>query len=570
MKNRLLFVLLSLTFGLSASNIIRQDVSPAFGPPMNVKGGGPDNYGYVWLSSDDAGGPAYDWIEIDPDSGGNGVAVHFSPDYNDGYAWIQLSQPFWFYGQRYDSIAVSVNGWLSFVDGLESFYGTIPSPTSPNATIAPLWRDLVFYSNYGDDDSTYVAYLPDQQLTVIEWNEISKLGSWPTNFTFQVILNHSDNTITFQYARATNWQSSRPVTVGIESPDGNDGLNIPGADVVLHDGYAIRFYPPPVVDTLIYDDSIVTSNWAWDSAGYGFGEKFVLSARPIETTINGAFVYVPDWPSGASGNFTVMVVDNDGPDGTPSTTLYTASVAVTSGSWNYIEFNDLVDSDGVFYLFFVQEEAYPNSPALSTDSRADLPNGFIWEYRRGTYVQSDSRYFGGEFLIRPVVSFYPRNTDAAAMWVKNAPQAEPYVPVALSGVVSSGGLMTSPFFAHIEVENSSGMVVFSDSAQAAPYLGELFDVSFRAWVPTDTGTFRLRMYVSLPNDPNPDNDTACSIIRVVNVHEGGPDCYNYTFKDSHASDGPTFGWTEISGTGQLLDVGSDSFVRVPLPFTFPF
>ncbi len=570
MRRTMLIVafMLMITSSIYGAEILSHKVVPTE-VPLDVKGGGPDNYGYTWLDSNDPGGPSYDWLEIDPDSGGSGTALHFSPDYNDGYVWVGLERPFWFYGQRFDSIAVSVNGWISFVDGVESFYGTIPSTSQPNGVVAALWRDLVFYNNYGDDDSAYVAYLPDQQLTVIEWNEISKLGSWPTNFTFQIVLDHSDNTIKIQYARATDWTAARPATVGIESPDGTDGLSVPNPDRTIHDGYAIKFIPPPTVDTLEYDDGVATSDWAWDSAGYGFGERFVLPGHPLNTVVNGVFVYVPNW-GGSSGSFTVLVVDDDGVNGAPGTIIFQTSAAVTSGSWNYIELGDVEDQNGIFYVFFVQEDGAPNSPALSTDSHPDLPEGFVWEYRNGEFRLSSSRFFGGDFLIRPVVAFYPRNVDAAAMWINDQYQAEPFSPVPLSGVVSHGGVINTAFYTYIDVRNSDGLVVFHDSALASPSLNELFTVNFRGWVPVDTGEYTLRMYVDCLTDPNHENDTVFSVIHVVNVHEGGPDCYNYTFKDSRAPDGPQFNWIEISGTGEPLPVGSDSFVSVALPFTFPF
>ena len=53
--------------------------------------------------------------------------------------------------------------------------------------------------------------------------------------------------------------------------------------------------------------------------------------------------------------------------------------------------------------------------------------------------------------------------------------------------------------------------------------------------------------------------------------EGGPDPFGYTYLDSSAPGGPTFDWTDISGTG--VDMGQtddDHYWSIDLPFEFDF
>jgi len=50
---------------------------------------------------------------------------------------------------------------------------------------------------------------------------------------------------------------------------------------------------------------------------------------------------------------------------------------------------------------------------------------------------------------------------------------------------------------------------------------------------------------------------------------GGPDSFGYTFKDSNEPGGPTFNWTEISGSGTSTGLGDDDYYY-SIPFTFTF
>ncbi len=89
-----------------------------------------------------------------------------------------------FYYDRYDSVAVGVNGFLSFLgNDLPSIAGDrpapLPCPVQPHAGIAPLWADLAL----GSSGAIYFRATPDS--AVAEWRGLEdEVGAGP--YTFQV------------------------------------------------------------------------------------------------------------------------------------------------------------------------------------------------------------------------------------------------------------------------------------------------------------------------------------------------------------------------------------------------
>jgi len=105
--------------------------------PTGAVSGGPDDYGYMWVDSDEPGGPAYDWVEINT----VGTAVSLG---DDAYQEVSLPFTFNFYGQDKTTVKISSNGYLTFGSDVAPGYTNRPIPDSgePNYFIAPFWDDL--------------------------------------------------------------------------------------------------------------------------------------------------------------------------------------------------------------------------------------------------------------------------------------------------------------------------------------------------------------------------------------------------------------------------------------------
>lgn len=131
-------------------------------------------------------------------------------------------------------LMVSSNGWMSFLPhqggALSGFTlaGTVPSPTEPNAVVAPYWRDLhTRYSGicYGTTGS------PGNRRFVIQWQDLHYCctDDPAVHLTFEVVIHElrrsqRNNIIDVVYQ---TMQGATSAGAGIENHDGTQGVTIP-------------------------------------------------------------------------------------------------------------------------------------------------------------------------------------------------------------------------------------------------------------------------------------------------------------------------------------------------------
>jgi len=218
--------------GRTAIKWARPHYEPAKGEPdpgrgvSPVKGqGGPDGYGYIWIDSDEAGGPVYDWVEIS----GVGTPLNLG---DDDYVEVSLPFPFNFYGEAKNSVKISSNGYLAFgINGVDYLNDPIPDPEVPNDLIAPFWDDL----NPTQGGQVYYCYDEDNSRFIVEWKEVPHWYN-EGSYTFEAIL-YPDGHIIYQYNTMDGDLTS--ATVGIENGDGSDGLEVVYNAAYIHDGLAV-------------------------------------------------------------------------------------------------------------------------------------------------------------------------------------------------------------------------------------------------------------------------------------------------------------------------------------------
>ncbi|MDP8206392.1 MAG: C25 family cysteine peptidase, partial [Candidatus Electryonea clarkiae] len=206
---------------------------------------GPDNYGYYAFDHTDTDYelyPEYDWIEINPevednDFEGEATEIDDRGDDQDTCAVFALPFEVQHYGEVFDSITISSNGFAAFGSWHDMDYalrnGPFPGPYGAPNMIAPYWDERAqgeIFHYYDEENNRYI----------IEWFETKgRTGSstYGHDCTFEVIIydqsgHHSTRTgdaeILFQYdemdrhlgyGRCMPWW-----TTGISDGTYNDGL----------------------------------------------------------------------------------------------------------------------------------------------------------------------------------------------------------------------------------------------------------------------------------------------------------------------------------------------------------
>ena len=203
--------------------------------------GGPDAFGYTFRDSHLTGGPAYEWIEIRE----SGTKV--LPDSDDSHIEdIDIGFEFNYYGTYFNRISVTGSG-LAFSAADTGINGPITGTDSIHGFIAPYWDDLRTESPEGAVYYQSLGTAPERKF-VIEWHDYYSAGS-SSGITFELVLYEESNNILFQYQDVdsgdSNYDGGRSATVGIESPDGTDGLQYLYDEALITGEQAIMFYYPP-------------------------------------------------------------------------------------------------------------------------------------------------------------------------------------------------------------------------------------------------------------------------------------------------------------------------------------
>ncbi|MCK4311441.1 MAG: T9SS type A sorting domain-containing protein [Candidatus Cloacimonetes bacterium] len=242
------------------------------------------DYSYYAIESRDIGNfetPEYNWIEIDPDLGGEGNLINADHTTADGFIkTIDLPFQFSFFGLFYHSISICSEGFIAMGEANLIFHRNrnIPSGIGPDAMIAPFWDDIEGGELYGyfDEENHYF---------IIEWSEWHSVYNPEYMETFQVILYDTeyyptptgDGEILFQYKEIHNIdQEENFATIGIENETQTEGLLITFADIypqtvqplenetailfTIKEGPDIPFLTvdPSTITISVYPDTVIT------------------------------------------------------------------------------------------------------------------------------------------------------------------------------------------------------------------------------------------------------------------------------------------------------------------------
>lgn len=278
---------------------------PVRGPEVRYNAGGPDAFGYVWVDSDEPGGPTFDWIDIL--ASGTDVTSQLDDDNFIGPFPIGFDFPY--YDGTFTEFYIGANGLVGF--GPSDGYGSLsnvglPNPSTPNNAIYWCWDDL----NVFDGDTTVqVLYQTIGDALVIEFYHYPEYDyNGGDLITAEVVL-HFDGKISLQYQEVQAGFTTNESTIGIEDAAGTDGLQVAFNTTYLHDNLAVEFVKPA--------QWLYLSQYSGDLAA---GESDPITVR-FSTAETDSGVY----------NANIVIASND-PDPGDNPTVVTAQMTVGSGS----------------------------------------------------------------------------------------------------------------------------------------------------------------------------------------------------------------------------------------------
>lgn len=150
---------------------------------------------------------------------------------------LSLERPITYFGNSYQQMHVSTNGYVS-LGAVNSQIGSanpllLPSDVSPNNLVAPLWTDFDLDGSSSIDDGfgrILVADV-DQKYFVIEWEDVEIFGSANNRNSFQLWFEYDTGNVHFVYgeldqdALSTAAFTNR-LSIGLENSSGMIGTNV--------------------------------------------------------------------------------------------------------------------------------------------------------------------------------------------------------------------------------------------------------------------------------------------------------------------------------------------------------
>ncbi len=240
--------------------------------------GGPDAFGYIYIDSDDVGGPEYDWVEISA----TGTSIALADD--DSSDPLPISFLFEFYGTEYTEFFINSNGFLSFGSGDSEFENNCPlSSSSPSNIVAIMWDDLdpgdtgalAYFQSFAAGSCPYNSY-PGACVAAQYEEYMHYPGEDEINAgTWEAILFDND-TIVLQYQEVGDEIGSNSTT-GIGNSDGSINLTYSACNTPGHLEADLAIWFSALEADISVDPMSLESNQEPDA----------IAAIPISITNNG-------------------------------------------------------------------------------------------------------------------------------------------------------------------------------------------------------------------------------------------------------------------------------------------
>jgi hypothetical protein len=388
-------------------NFAKNEFDPTAGggyPPV-MGAGGPDPFGYIWIDSDEAGGPNYNWIDI---SATGTVVTGLTDDNNVGPYSIGWNFPF--YGNNFNQFWINSNGTIGFNNtyiGLSNY--AIPN-TSYTNYIAWMWDDMD-----PGNANTHVYYKNMGTQFVIQFQNYYRYPDGGPYVDAEMIL-YADGHILIQYSNLAGGITTNSCSVGVQGPNSTDGLQVVYNANYMHNNLALwmGLPAPSFITAVVPAEGIVPSNGSqnvsitFDATGYDPGtytEDLEINSNDLANAVVQIpctmVVYVPGGimgtvTDGVSGDplpgVTVtagLFSGTTGNDGTYEFTLDagTYNVGFTKTGYQSVSVNnqvvvadDILTVDAQMY-----EEPYAPNTVVATVNDVDTQCEVVWNHPEGPY-----------------------------------------------------------------------------------------------------------------------------------------------------------------------------------------
>jgi hypothetical protein len=405
--------------------------------------GGPDDFGYLWVDSDDPNGPEYEWIEISE----TGYEIEGLGDDNVAGPF-PIGFEFPFYGQGKNHFWINSNGVVGFDDQLIQFANQ-PIPTNSNYVdfVAWFWDDLMI-----DTAFTHTYYKNFDNKVVIQFEKYVHFPGTEQWITAEVILQNGGDII-IRYKQVREGFATDNGTIGIQSYNPEMGLQVNYNAPYVHSEMALRFDSPS--QTTGFITGVAPANFSlppgtqehvwitYDSEGYEVGtyqqellcvsndtvypEVVIHNTMVVTSPVSEFFLVGRVWAgyNAVAGGFAYGYKMTE--DGTV-VDIY----AEMTGEQGYYEFSGLSSA-----WYIVKAEPSPSSPFYG----AYLPTyyGDVLHWEDATVIHLTQNTDGAQIHLVPATTM-PSGTGSISGSIQNSgDQANASdIPVILK-IASSGG-----------------------------------------------------------------------------------------------------------------------------------
>jgi len=213
---------------------------PRDGYPVEKDAGGPDAFGYVWVDSDEPGGPVFSWVDIS--GSGTDIVGDLNDDNYGGPYNIGFNFPY--YTNNYNQLIIGSNGIIGFAtDSMFSRFKTaIPNAQTPDNMLAWMWDDL----NPDDVDNPGVhVYVGNSGGNyVMQFVNYPEYGAAPGDVINAEVILYPNGDILYQYLSVDSGFDIANSAIGLENADGTDGIQVAFLTPYVKNNLAVKFSIP--------------------------------------------------------------------------------------------------------------------------------------------------------------------------------------------------------------------------------------------------------------------------------------------------------------------------------------